>query len=175
MTNQIERAREAFTEYFVRNYPGPDTIISDPRWHAPRIFRAVLATLTNEAAPAGEVVSYAAFQQRRGRLPDLIEEAIQIHADFMADDDYDAYRCLDRVVAKLKTAREFYDAASLAPQTTPDVGVLEALRDPNVVHVNMLRGSIARPSVAQIIHIYGEDTLRAALNPVTNEGESHVQ
>lgn len=29
-----------FTEYFVRNYPGPNTIISDPNWHAPRIFRA---------------------------------------------------------------------------------------------------------------------------------------
>jgi hypothetical protein len=29
-----------FTEYFVKNYPGPRTIISDPRWHAERIFRA---------------------------------------------------------------------------------------------------------------------------------------
>jgi len=37
------------------------------------------------------------------------------------------------------------------------------LSDPNAVHANLLRGSIARPSVAQIIHIYGEDALRAEL------------
>jgi hypothetical protein len=29
-----------FTEWFVQNYPGPTTIISDPRWHAPKVFRA---------------------------------------------------------------------------------------------------------------------------------------
>ena len=34
------RALAEFTEYFVSNYPGPQTIISDPNWHAPRIFRA---------------------------------------------------------------------------------------------------------------------------------------
>lgn len=38
-----------------------------------------------------------------------------------------------------------------------------ALSDPNVVHVNMLRGTIARPTPAQIIHIYGTDAIRAAL------------
>jgi hypothetical protein len=40
-----------------------------------------------------------------------------------------------------------------------------ALSDPNVVHMNMLRGTIARPSLAQIVHIYGEDAIRAALTP----------
>lgn len=32
-------AQEAFTTWFCLNYPGPHTIISDPNWHAPRIFR----------------------------------------------------------------------------------------------------------------------------------------
>lgn len=32
--------QEKFTAYFVKNYPGPDTIIHDPNWHAPRIFQA---------------------------------------------------------------------------------------------------------------------------------------
>ena len=46
------------------------------------------------------------------------------------------------------------------------------LRDPNAVHVNMLRGGIARPSFAQIIHIYGEEALLAALNAgQSGEGE----
>ena len=35
-----EEALATFTDYFVRNYPGPDTIIYDPRWHAPKIFLA---------------------------------------------------------------------------------------------------------------------------------------
>lgn len=33
-------AEQAFTDYFVRNYPGPDTVIFDPRWHAPKLFAA---------------------------------------------------------------------------------------------------------------------------------------
>jgi hypothetical protein len=36
-----DAALKEFTAYFVRNYPGQNTIISDPTWHAPKIFRAV--------------------------------------------------------------------------------------------------------------------------------------
>jgi hypothetical protein len=38
-----------------------------------------------------------------------------------------------------------------------------ALSDPVAVHANMLRGTIAKPTVEQIIHLYGADALRAAL------------
>lgn len=38
-------AQAAFSEYFVKNYPGPDTIIHDPRWHVPKIFAAVVASI----------------------------------------------------------------------------------------------------------------------------------
>jgi hypothetical protein len=44
-----------FTEYFVKNYPGPDTIISDPKWHAPRIFRAAQRAIA--PPPTGEAVA----------------------------------------------------------------------------------------------------------------------
>lgn len=44
----------AFTEYFVKNYPGPDTIIARPEWHAPRIFRAARHAML--AAASGEGV-----------------------------------------------------------------------------------------------------------------------
>jgi len=33
------------------------------------------------------------------------------------------------------------------------------LADPNAVHANMLRGTIAKPSLAQIVHLYGEREL----------------
>jgi hypothetical protein len=37
-------AQAAFSDYFVKNYPGPDTIIHDPSWHVPKIFAAVVAS-----------------------------------------------------------------------------------------------------------------------------------
>lgn len=54
-----EAAEREFTEYFVRNYPGPDTIIHDPNWHAPKLFRAakraLLATaLSTRKGSAGD-------------------------------------------------------------------------------------------------------------------------
>lgn len=45
-----QQALAEFTDYFVRNYPGPDTIIYDPRWHAPKIFRAAAAAITGKAS-----------------------------------------------------------------------------------------------------------------------------
>lgn len=47
-----ETALDEFTAYFVKNYPG-DTIIHDPHWHAPRVFRAAAHALSraSEGAP----------------------------------------------------------------------------------------------------------------------------
>jgi hypothetical protein len=47
--SQEAQALEQFTEYFVRNYPGPETVIHNPKWHAPRIFRAALSALSKRA------------------------------------------------------------------------------------------------------------------------------
>ena len=38
--------------------------------------------------------------------------------------------------------------------------------DPVTVHANMLRGTIAKPTLEQIIHLYGVDALTKALAPV---------
>ena len=40
------------------------------------------------------------------------------------------------------------------------------LTNPVTVHANMLRGTIAKPTVEQIIHLYGVDALAKALAPV---------
>jgi len=73
-----------------------------------------LAALQPPAADR-EVETYAAFQQRRGRLPDLIEEALEIYRGFMLDDDYNAQGCLDKIADKLKSARDFYDVPVQPP------------------------------------------------------------
>lgn len=38
-------AEAAFADYFARNYPGPDTVIFYPAWHAPKIFYAAFRAL----------------------------------------------------------------------------------------------------------------------------------
>lgn len=45
---------EQFAEYFVRNYPGPDTVIFDPKWHAPKIYRAALSAYRAALATEGK-------------------------------------------------------------------------------------------------------------------------
>lgn len=42
-------ALATFAEYFVKNYPGPHTIIGDPNWHAPKVFRAALHAIESES------------------------------------------------------------------------------------------------------------------------------
>lgn len=37
------------------------------------------------------------------------------------------------------------------------------MADPNAVHLNMLRGTIAKPTIDQIVHLYGREALLAAL------------
>ena len=55
LVNELkEAALEEFTAYFAANYPGPDTIICDPLWHAPRIFRAAERALRAALASAPE-------------------------------------------------------------------------------------------------------------------------
>lgn len=80
--------------------------IAGAQWQSTR---PALSPTTGEAHKE----TYAQFQQRRGRLPDLIEEAIGIYDGFMKDDDYDSQRCLDRVVERLRSARDWYASAAL--------------------------------------------------------------
>lgn len=126
MTERNERARECLaaiverdaaqihdyndgkgTAYHIRDGAGAKV------WAGTAI-RAMEAFSTQEAALSGGGETYAAFQQRRGRLPDLIEEAIAIYDGFMKDDDYNAQGCLDSIVAKLRSARDWYDATPIA-------------------------------------------------------------
>jgi hypothetical protein len=43
-------ALAAFTAWFCQNYPGPDTIIHKPEWHAPKVFRAAQHALDRNSA-----------------------------------------------------------------------------------------------------------------------------
>ena len=70
----------------------------------------------------------------------------------------DAETLLMMYVPQGQYAKAINDLRAVAP--APD------LSDPVTVHANMLRGTIAKPTVEQIIHLYGADALRAALPAV---------
>lgn len=53
--------------------------------------------------------------------------------------------------------------AAEAPLRAEIARLREALKDPNAVHVNLLRGDIARPTVHQMIHIYSPAKVRDGL------------
>jgi hypothetical protein len=44
-----------FSGWFCRNYPGPDTIIHKPEWHAPKVFRAAAYAIARYGAPANTI------------------------------------------------------------------------------------------------------------------------
>ena len=46
---------EQFMLWFQVNYPGPKTIIVDPDWHAPKIYRAAIAAFREEHEQLKEV------------------------------------------------------------------------------------------------------------------------
>lgn len=80
-------AQEAFTAWFCLNYPGPHTIISDPNWHAPRIFRqAQWAIKQSSPAHTSEARDYQDAARYRFLIPSLYrddftvgEASIQLH------------------------------------------------------------------------------------------------
>lgn len=70
------------------------------------------------------------------------------------------------IAAAPDLARALLDArAELAAAQQREAGLLAALEDPLVVHLNMVAGKIAKPLPSQLAHIYGEDVIRAALAP----------
>ena len=59
-----DEALANFSGWFCRNYPGPDTIIHKPEWHAPKVFRAAAYAITRWGTPAIQPVPVSK------RLPD---------------------------------------------------------------------------------------------------------
>jgi hypothetical protein len=47
-----DEALANFSGWFCRNYPGPDTIIHKPEWHAPKVFRAAADAIARYGTPA---------------------------------------------------------------------------------------------------------------------------
>ena len=73
------------------------------------------------------------------------------------------------------TERHMSDEARIAAQ---DAEIARLREDPNAVHANMLRGTIAKPTWVQIEHLYPEDVarLRAERDAAVEEAKiAHAQ
>lgn len=50
-----DEALESFTAWFCKNYPGPDTIIHKPKWHAPKVFQAAAYAIARWGCPTPQL------------------------------------------------------------------------------------------------------------------------
>lgn len=60
---------------------------------------------------ADEAASSVDYQQRRGRMLDIIDEAIAAYDGWMLDDDFDATTAMRRIIERMRERRD----AGLAP------------------------------------------------------------
>lgn len=69
-----EDAPQVFVDYFVKNYPGPDTIIGNPWWHVPKIWRAArhaMLAAHESQSPNRQVREDSQGLGEPGRLPPI--------------------------------------------------------------------------------------------------------
>jgi hypothetical protein len=122
MPNDLkQKALAEFTDYFVRSYPGPNTVIYDQKWHAPRIFRAAVRAMTT--AVTAEDYGHALASEINA-LPDHLRRYIadlEQRAD-PAGDVRRAHVAEETAATLAKRVEEF-------EQPRPAVGVDEQLID----------------------------------------------
>ncbi|MEN6548924.1 MAG: hypothetical protein ABFE07_23005 [Armatimonadia bacterium] len=86
----------------------------------------------------------AALLKVEGNRPDSLGISTQWHRN---PEGPQAWAVIEAAQAEIAALRAELAAARVA------------LKDPHAVHVNLLRGDIAQPSIAQIVHIYGRQAL----------------
>ena len=119
--------------------------------------------------------SIDAFLEANPLTPTPVDDSLAdgpVVKDTRAFDDM--ARVADEWMHKYEEARqERDDAMALANKTIRQLQAAKSelrnvefgLADPIAVHQNMLRGTIAKPTVEQIVHLYGIDALCRGLQP----------
>jgi len=152
---------------------------------------------TLEAAKAAAQADYAARIMAAIDVVDVAELVEERDAALSAASQQDKLRevtlaTLRGVSANLEAAeakvaelveakQERDDAMALSNETIRQLKAAKSellnvefgLADPVAVHQNMLRGTIAKPTVEQIIHLYGVDALCRALAPAIVRESGH--
>ena len=103
-----DEALANFTAWFCRNYPGPDTLIHRPEWHAPKVFRAASDALARWGRPTPQPPA-------DGEVAELVEWLHRRAAEVQAENCTTIYSPHLRRVADLLAQRH------PAPQPVPEV------------------------------------------------------
>lgn len=110
-----------------------------------------------EAALAAEKLAHEVTHQGRIRDVRFLEDALEAETTLRreAEEEVERLRAENRELKMqaIVDHGQFQEAAERLPD----------LADPIAVHRNMLAGTIAKPSVEGIIHVYGHKALNAAL------------
>jgi hypothetical protein len=120
--DKMKSAQREFAQWFASNYPGPDTIIRDPFWHAPKIFRAAIAHFQramDDGQPAPSVE-----QDERGADTGNPEADRIIGGLSSSDPDFDD--CIDAVAFIRKLVAEHKGPDGFA--TWKDAALAERMR-----------------------------------------------
>jgi len=117
---------------------------------------------TSSAILAGRYTEAKAISETHPNGPNGPRDGMTYTSeDAITDEDFAAYIALREQRDDL--ARALLDARAELAQARADT---EALSDPNAVHINMLHGTVAKPTLDQIVHLYGVDALCKALAPL---------
>ena len=77
---------DEFMQWFRKNYPGPDTIIHKPDWHATRVYQAAIhASRSGLCAPTQD--------ERVKALAEALVEAVKAMPQDWYDDNCDCKPC----------------------------------------------------------------------------------
>lgn len=79
---------EGFLNYFRQNYPGPNTVICSPDWHAPRIYRAALHFSGKDNRIAELERDLAGMEGSLDTLKEALAEKDQLLSIAQAEIDY---------------------------------------------------------------------------------------
>lgn len=99
-----DAALREFTEYFVKNYPGPHTIIMDPNWHAPRIFRAAKRALRTSPAHTSEARDWEGVEHVASHIENAVDYITKQYPDARMLDRAPIMRNMRRWARNLRAA-----------------------------------------------------------------------
>lgn len=122
----VQAAEAQFTEYFLKNYP-KDCIIYNPAWHAPKIFRAAKAAITENTPnlPASCAVEVPTKEERHANTSrNLIinqtstdlEQIINGHDPEQSILNNDVWDRLDKMACEIEALAKPVDVASMLDQ-----------------------------------------------------------
>jgi hypothetical protein len=136
-------SEQLFETWFVKNYRGPDTIIHDPRWHAPKILRAARAGIElplpyrlgfNNANCIGCVKGGEGYMNKvRREFPVQFERLAEAQESIGPS----AYLFRDRKTGERFSLRALHPSAGRHNELLPECGIVCELVEDEIIEATL--------------------------------------